>query len=289
MKRSIACVFFAFVLVGAVLLMSACGSSKTASDFERISKEKKIRVAIHDNNLPFEAGSGTEVDGFDPDLMKEIAKELGDIKIEWNRVPEFNKCFDVLKNKDLKNGADVVINAVSITEERKKEFDFSEPYFETGIRVAVKTGSPIQSFNDLKGGKRIAVEKDSTSEAYVKANLPDAQVKRVNSLDEAMNTDLSQDEIDAVVGDEGTLQYIINNAGDQFRMAGDRLTKEQYAIVFAKGSDLKAKIDPIIQKLKSNGKIDEFKMKWELVPKAAAPAPAEAVTPTTAPAEPAGK
>lgn len=278
-KRKTALILTVGLLVSALALLAACGSGTPTSDTARIDKLKKIRIAIHDNNMPFEAGSGTGVDGFDVDLMYEIAKELGDYKLEWNRVPEFNKCFEVLKA----GGADIIINAVSITEERKKEYDFSVPYFDTGIRIAVKFASPVQSAADLKG-KKIGVEKDSTSEKYVKENFPDAKIFPVNSIEEAMNTNLSQDEIDAVIGDEPPLQYIINSSGDdQFRLVGERLSSEQYGIVLKKGSDLKAKIDQAITKLKSAGKLEELKTKWKLFDKP--PSAGEAATATATPAQ----
>lgn len=98
--------------------------------------------------------------GFDMDLIRAIAKESG---FAVNLV---NTNWDGIIPALLAGNADMIISAMTITEERQKSVTFSDPYFEATQYIAVKEGSPIKSLADLEG-KKIGVQNATTGDIAV--------------------------------------------------------------------------------------------------------------------------
>jgi len=114
---------------------------------------KVLRVGTNADFAPFEFQdvSGKEYQGFDMDLIRAIAKEMGyqaDIQ---------NINFDGLIPAMESGNLDVIISGMSINDERKQKVDFSEPYYKSGLTIVVKKdNTAINKFNDL-AGKKVAV------------------------------------------------------------------------------------------------------------------------------------
>ncbi len=248
-----------FSLVFLTIFFISCGPSAPKNTLEKVLQKKRIYVAVHPVNPPFEFGSGVGIDGFDKDVMENIAKELG-VKVIWIK-KSFDECFKVLKDGD----ADCVINALTITPERKKEFDFSIPYYETGQMIAVrKERDDIKDVKDLEG-KKVGVQKDSTAEAFLKKLNSDGKITIVtyDSFDDAL-FELNRKLVDAVVGDAPTLLYESKELRN-IKVVGKLLTHEKYGIAFRKGDvEIRNKINSILRKLKSSGVIEELVKKWGL-------------------------
>ena len=73
---------------------------------------------------------------------------------------------------------------MTITEERKKEVDFTDVYFDAGQSLLVKKGSSIKSIDDLKG-KTVIATKGSTSAINIREKAPDAKVLEFENYAEA--------------------------------------------------------------------------------------------------------
>src|SRR5262249_4447214 len=89
-----------------------------------------------------------QVEGFDADIGRELAKTLlGDAgKIEFIEALSSNRIPFLLEDK-----VDIVLSTMTITEDRKKDVDFSEPYYVAGQSILVPKGSPIKGIGDVKG------------------------------------------------------------------------------------------------------------------------------------------
>ncbi len=248
-----------FSLVFLTIFFVSCGPSAPKNTLEKVLQKKRIYVAVHPVNPPFEFGSGVGIDGFDKDVMENIAKELG-VEVVWIK-KSFDECFKVLKDGD----ADCVINALTITPEREKEFDFSIPYYETGQMIAVrKERDDIKDVKDLEG-KKIGVQRDSTAEAFLKKLNSSGKITIVtyDSFDDAL-FELNRKLVDAVVGDAPTLLYESKELRN-IKVVGKLLTHEKYGIAFRKGDvEIKNKINSILRKLKSSGVIEGLIKKWGL-------------------------
>ena len=143
-----------------VLVVAGCGSKKDEAKetntkqggaLEQIKKSEKLVVGVkNDTNLfGLKNPSTGEVEGFDVDIAKALAKKiLGDEKkLELKEVTSKTR-IPLLKNGDI----DAIIATMTITEERKKEVDFSDVYFKAGQSLLVKKGSDIKSIDDVEKG-----------------------------------------------------------------------------------------------------------------------------------------
>ncbi|HBM81767.1 MAG TPA: amino acid ABC transporter substrate-binding protein, partial [Clostridiaceae bacterium] len=167
-------VLFTIVLLAAVLF-TGCSlkgrksisdketkSAQGANTLNGIKEKGKFIVGLDDSFPPmgFRDGNG-DIVGFDIDLAKEAAKRLG-VKVEFKPV-DWDGVVLSLKNKDI----DVIWNGLTITDERKKEIDFSRVYLKNRQIIVVKNGSSIKSKGDLKG-KVVGLQMGSSSENALK-------------------------------------------------------------------------------------------------------------------------
>ncbi len=250
---------FIFFAISMLIFLISCGPSAPKNTLEKVLQKKQIFVAVHPVNPPFEFGSGVGIDGFDKDIMENIAKKLG-VEVVWIK-KSFDECFKVLLSGD----ADCVINALTITPEREKKFDFSIPYYETGQMIAVrKERTDIKDVSDLFG-KKVGVQRDSTAENFLRSHNSDEKITIVtyDSFDDAL-FELNRKLLDAVVGDAPTLLYESKELRN-IKVVGKLLTHEEYGIAFRKGDiEIREKINSILSKMKRDGVIDELIKKWGL-------------------------
>ena len=143
----------------------ACGSKKDAD--ESIKENKKLVVAVSPDYPPFEfktlVDGKDQVVGSDIKLAQAIANELG-VKLEVTTMS-----FDNVLSSLQSGKADLAISGISVTDERKKTFDFSDPYYTSNIRLAVKKGSNIKKYEDLKG-KTVGAKNGTSSYSWLEEN-----------------------------------------------------------------------------------------------------------------------
>jgi polar amino acid transport system substrate-binding protein len=213
---------------------------------------------------PYETiGEGGEIVGVDVEIGKAIAAELGvELKIE-------NAPFDSIVTSISSGKGDMAITGLTITDERKKNIDFSVPYMVSVQYFIVADGSPITTVEDIAGLK-VGAQTGTTGEMMMsdeisKGVLKDTNTEPVvqyNSAPIAMEG-LNSGKIDAVIIDEQVAKQIASlNEGFTAIPAnyksGSPMT-EQYGVGIQKGNeDLLEVIDKVVEKLVSEGKIDEW-------------------------------
>jgi glutamine transport system substrate-binding protein len=238
-----------------------CGGNKSDAPnaMADMQKNKLVRIATDAVNLPFSFGSGTGVQGFDVDIGAEIGKDLG-YEVKWIKLP-FERLFEILK----KGEVELVISAISITPERKKELAFSEPYFESGNTIAHRRDNK-KKIKDLASlaGKRVGAQSSSTGHRFLETQKTAANVTitKFPTLDDALGA-LNRTEVDAVVGDEPILTYSIYKSFPNLMTGGLRVTEEEYGVVVRKNEkELLAKVNATIARLKKSGELVELRKKW---------------------------
>ncbi len=246
------------VLVLSVAVVG-CGGGKEGPDAAAaMKKNKMVRIATDAVNLPFEFGAGTGVQGFDVDIGTEIGKDLG-YDVKWVKIP-FERIFDILRNGE----AELIISAISITPERKKEFAFSEPYFDSGNTIARRKDKPeIKDLASLSG-RKVGVQNGTTGNKFMETQKTATNVTLVKfqTLDDALGA-LNRTEVDAVVGDEPILTYSIYKSFANLLPLGMHLDQEQYGVVVRKNEkELLTKVNGTIERLKKSGELDNLKKKW---------------------------
>lgn len=254
------------LLISAFMLLAACGKSdeKTSGTaknaLDQIKEKDKIVVGVkYDTRLfGLKNPSTGEVEGFDIDISKELAEEiLGDEKkIEFKEVTSKTR-IPMLNNGDI----DMIVATMTISEERKKEVDFSDVYFDAGQSLLVKKGSPIKGLEDLNKGTKVLAVKGSTSAVNIREKAPDTSVLEFENYTEAF-TALKSGQGDALTTDDSIL-YGMADQDSNYQLVGETFTDEPYGIAVKKGNkELVDAINDALKKLKDNGKYDEIHKKW---------------------------
>jgi aspartate/glutamate/glutamine transport system substrate-binding protein len=254
------------LLLSASMLLAACGKSdeKTSGTpknaLEQIKERDKMVVGVkYDTRLFGLKNPNTgEVEGFDIDISRELAKEiLGDEnKVEFKEVTSKTR-IPMLNNGDI----DMIVATMTISEERKKEVDFSDVYFHAGQSLLVKKGSPIKGLEDLKKGTKVLAVKGSTSALNIREKAPEATVLEFENYTEAF-TALKSGQGDALTTDDAIL-YGMADQDPNYTLVGGTFTEEPYGIAVKKGNkELVDAINKALKNMRDSGKYDEIKNKW---------------------------
>lgn len=227
-------------------------------------RDKLIAGVKYDTNLFGLKDPGTgKVEGFDIDIAKAIAKDiLGDEnKIELREVTSQTR-IPMLDKGDI----DMIVATMTITEERKKQVNFSDVYFKAGQSLLVKKGSGITGVADLGKDKKVIAVKGSTSAKNIREKAPDAEVIELGNYAEAF-TALKAGKGDALTTDNSILIGMTKQDAN-YELVGGLFTDEPYGIAIKKGDDeLTQKVNEVLKKLKDNGEYDKIHKKWIGEPK----------------------
>ncbi|WP_148630689.1 transporter substrate-binding domain-containing protein [Bacillus sp. E214] len=250
----------------AVFMLTACGSKEettggsSENGLEKIKDKDKIVFGVKNDTRLFglKNTSTGKVEGFDVDIAKALAKEvIGD----ENKV-EFVEVTSKTRVPLLQNGKiDAVVATMTITEERKKEVDFTDVYFEAGQSLLVKKGSKIKSIDDLKAGTKVLAVKGSTSAINIAEKAPDAEVLQYENYAEAF-TALKSGQGDALTTDDAILYGMVDE-DPSYELVGGQFTEEPYGIAVKKGNtELVDELNKALKTIKDNGTYDEILNKW---------------------------
>jgi glutamate transport system substrate-binding protein len=195
-----------------------------------------------------------EVEGFDVDMGRFIAEELG---VE----PKFIEAISDNRIPFLERGTvDLILSTMTINAERDMEIDFSEPYYIAQGRILVPQGSDIRGLEDL-AGKRVCTALGSTYEETIREDAPDADLKLVDTYSECLEL-LQNEAIDAISTDDVILTGMIIQ-DDTLQMVGDPLTTEPYGVGIKDGDkQLKDFVDGVLQQVEQDGRWEETYQKW---------------------------
>lgn len=217
-----------------------------------------LKVGTEPAFPPFEmqAPDGKGLTGFDVDLFNAIGEEAN-LEIQFQSMP-FDGLIPALQSRTI----DAAISGMTITAERAQTVDFSRPYFQSGLAIAVRKDNKgnIKSFDDLEN-KKIAVAIGTTG-ARQAGNIPGAVISTFDNSALALQ-ELSNGKVDAVVNDAPVTLYAIKVGNlSNVEVVGELLTEEYYGIALPKNSPNVAKIDEAIDKLLSSGKYRRLYQKW---------------------------
>jgi ABC-type amino acid transport substrate-binding protein len=215
----------------------------------------KITIGTDATFQPMEyTASGGALMGYDIDLGNRIGEALG-AEVEFKNIP-WDDLFKALANKQI----DMVMSSVTVTEERKQMYDFSESYLNAGQVIIVrKTDTTITSAQDLQG-KKIAVQEGTTNETEALKLTTAALVIRYPDFVLATKA-LVDGNADAILSDLPGAKGIITE-NPTLKISSDPLTNEYYGIVFRKDDPNVAKINEILSSFKTQGVLTDLKQKW---------------------------
>lgn len=221
---------------------------------------------------PFESQNEKgEIVGFDIEVVQAVAHKAG-IEVKFLNTP-WEGIFNTLNQGD----RDLLVSAITITDERKQTMDFSAPYFDAQQLIAVKKDSKIAKFADLKKLK-VGVQNGTTGDEVVTKlqGKESVNIKRFESTPLALK-ELESGGVDAVVADNGVVVHYVNNNTDvKFKTISDSsFALEQYGLAVKKGNaELLAILNKGLTDIKADGTYNQLYTKYF----GAAPAPAAAAS-----------
>jgi glutamine transport system permease protein len=218
-------------------------------------KGKIFTIGTDTTFAPFEFRNGSgDLVGIDMDLLQAIAKNQG------FTVNVKSLGFDAALQALQSNQVDGVIAGMSITDKRKLIFDFSNPYFDSGIQMAVaKSNDTIKSYADL-AGKSVAVKRGSEGETFANS-IKDKYNFTVKALDQSatMYDDVKAGNSVAVFDDYPVLAYgISQNNGLKAVTAKEAGSSYGFAVNKGQNGDLLSAFDAGLAELKANGEYQKI-------------------------------
>jgi glutamate transport system substrate-binding protein len=226
------------------------------STLGKIQERGEITIGVKYDVPPFgfENPQTGEVEGFDVDMGRFIAEELG---VE----PKFIEAISDNRIPFLERGTvDLILSTMTINAERDMEIDFSEPYYIAEGRILVPKGSDIKGLEDLAGNS-VCTALGSTYEETIREDAPDAELKLVDTYSECLEL-LQNGAIDAISTDDVILTGMIIQ-DDSLQMVGDPLTTEPYGVGIKDGDkQLKDFVDGVLRKVEQDGRWEDTYQKW---------------------------
>lgn len=226
-----------------LFVLTACGSNG----------QDKLVMATNAEFPPYEFHEGDEIVGIDVEIAQAIADDLGmELLIE-------DMAFDSIIAAVQTGKADIGVAALTVTEDRLVNVNFSDSYTQSAQVIIVNQGSEITGPDDLSG-KTIGVQLGTTGDIYA-GDITNAVIERYNKGFEAIQA-LLQNKIDAVIIDREPAKVFVSQNEDLI-LLDEAFTVEDYAIAIAKdNTELLDKINASLAKIQDSGKLQEIIEKY---------------------------
>lgn len=261
------------VLKGVTAVLLCCAMCIGVAGCQNSSNETiengVLRVGVRD----FVPGFGYKnpdsgvYSGLEIDIAKEIAKETG-------KSLELISVDNAQRTRMLDDGSvDCIIATFSETDERKEKYDFSVSYYTDYVRILTEKSSKIDKLSDLRGLNVGVVQNSTAAKALVEKMVDSGFIPETNMAEfdaetfnggisfelyddyEALAYGLEIGQVDAAVGD-GSL--LIGFKDDDREFLSDKFAEQHYGVCMVKGSPLKSEIDDLVNRMLSDGTIEEY-------------------------------
>jgi polar amino acid transport system substrate-binding protein len=196
--------------------------------------------------------------GFEVDFAKALARELGVDRVKWVNTP-FSGMFSPAPKK-----YDVGINEITITPERDKVVDFSEPYFDADQGFLINKGGPgaqAKSIADMKD-LQFGFQATTTGGTYINDTIKPTKQPREYSTLGAASQALANGQIDAFVMDVAIGAGVVKRRGEDVAMTGKFVTGEKYGVLLEQGNPLRERVNQAIAKMRESGELADMQAKW---------------------------
>ena len=259
----------AIILLFIFGLLAACGSeeaTKTATVdakeessggvLERMEESKELNVAFEGTYPPFNfIDDNDEFQGFDVDISNEIAERLG-VKANFIATK-----WDGLIGGLKADKFDIIIGQMTVTEERKKSVDFTDPYVISGsVLITREETNDITKLEDIKG-KNVGVGGGTTFEE-VANSVDGAEVKLYKAVGDYIQ-DLTNKRLDVIINDQLLISYNIKEQSLPIKISSDILNKDEIGMAVNKGNeDFIEQVNVALSEMKEDGTYDEIYKKW---------------------------
>lgn len=265
-------VLAALVAVAATMVLAGCGGDDGGGDGGEATSQQGSFSTVRSGVLtvgsdipfpPFEFRRGEELTGFDIELSRELARRLG-LEARFVDTP-----FDTIFTQLAAGQFDMVASATTITEERRRQVNFTEPYYAAQQALVVNTGETpeLKALDGLESGDVVAVQTGTTGETYARDNVPEGV--DVRSFPEAPNTysALESAAVSAVLFDEpSAITEVAEREGLEIVQTID--TGERYGFaVDPRNEELLTALNRALAEIKQDGTYQRIYQKFEDLPR----------------------
>ncbi|MFF2092653.1 substrate-binding periplasmic protein [Paenibacillus sp. NPDC058174] len=236
-------------------------SAQTSNLLDQVKESGVLKVGLMGTYAPYNfTNEKNEIDGFDADIAKEIAKRLG-VKVEFT-AQDFSGLISSLQAKKF----DAIISQVTITDERKKVIDFTEPYITNEVKIIVpEKNTTITKLEDFKG-KNIGVGLGTNDETYLRdVAIPQVGKFTIKTYDDVITSlqDLNAGRIDATINNIHALKPIVDKNGFKIKAVGEAIKADSAGIAVRKDNpEFRDALDKALKDLKADGTYDTIFEKW---------------------------
>ncbi len=248
----------AALVLAIVMSVVGCGGDEGGEDEGGDGGgDETVKVATDIAYPPFEFTQDGKPAGFDIDLMREIGKRAG-------FTPKFqNVRYDLIIPGLGNDLYDAAISAMTITEEREEQIDFSDPYFNADQSLLVPSDSNIRSTDDLADAT-VGVQLGTMGAAQADEFQSEGTVGEVRTFDTIQDafTALENDEVDAVINNLPVSQDRADQSDGRLEVVETIPTGEQYGIAFPKDSELVDPVNEALAEIKEDGTYEKIYKKW---------------------------
>ena len=249
------------LILSVVLLLTCFAGCATTdgSDLKAVQKKGKLVVGITEYApMDFKDANG-EWTGFDAEFARLFAKELG-VECEFYVIADWTKKFMELDTRQI----DAVWNGMTITEEATLNASVSKPYV-VNAQIVVMKADKVGSYTDAASLSGLSIAVENGSAGQTAANTIDGAKVVLLQDQAAALMEVAAGTADACVIDI-TMAYAMTGEGTSYAdlAPGISLTSEEYGVAFRKDSDLTAKLNAFMEKLREDGTLQALADKYEL-------------------------
>jgi putative glutamine transport system substrate-binding protein len=251
------------LIFGVAALFACQAATRDTPDIKAIKNRRVLKVGVKVDvpKFGYKNPKNNRIDGFEVDIAKAIAKKILGNK---NKVA-LQAVTAKTRGPLLDTGeVDIIAATFTITDERKKSYNFSDPYFTDGVGLLVKKARKYKSLKDL-AGKRIGVGQSATTKNAILAECEKLKIK-VNFAEFAtypeIKAALDSGRVDCFSVDTAILYGYLDKTT---KLLPDRFSPQNYGIASKKGNEgLAALINETINEMKQSGQIQKLLKKWKL-------------------------
>lgn len=238
------------IILCGIIAMTICLTGCTRSNDELV-------MVTEAGFAPYEYYENGEIVGVDVEIAQQIANKLG------KKLVIKDIAFDSIINEINSGKADFGAAGMSITEEKKKQVDFTVAYAVSNQVIVVRKDSSISSGSDLHG-KTVAVQLGTTADLYFEDKENGYSDVTIVSEKKflAAAEDVKAGKADAIVMDQLPAQELVKQNTD-LKILDTVLFTDSYGMAVKKGNtELLNQINEVLQQLIDEGKIDEYTLKY---------------------------
>lgn len=241
--------YITFFIMISALIMSGC---------KQENPKYTLKFGVAAEYPPFEYSDRGKITGFDIELAQLIAQELGKEAIFEDM--QFSTLLAALQSSAI----DAAISTLTITEDRQKNFDFSDPYYKETLATVFPKENPITHKSQLSH-KKIGCQLGATMEIWLREHVLDAEIIALNDSNQIIEA-LKAGHIDVALMD-GFQGSVFSQKNPELSFAVITESDTGYGIAFEKDSPLKDLVNKALKSLENKGELKELQQKWFGVPK----------------------